>query len=143
MKKKLGIISLFILTSCFPRLEKHGYMFDMSDHELVQDGVTSKDRLFKLMGSPTLLVDSDEEEVWIYYSESVKHFLFFQPKVVERKILALNFDDKSVVKEMRIIDLEDESKDMKFVSKYTKVEDHKSEGFFKSFFGNVGQLKAQ
>ncbi len=118
-------------------------MFDMSDHEMVQDGVTSKDRLFKLMGSPTLIANSDGEEVWIYYSESVKHFLFFHPQIVERKILTLKFDANNTVREMRTIDLEDEVKELNFATNYTEVSDHKGDGLFKSFFGNVGQVKPQ
>lgn len=141
MKNFLQIILLFIATSCASRIEKHGYMFDMSDHEMVRDGVTSKDRLSKLMGSPTLVINFDDE-VWIYYAEDVKHFLFFHPQIVDRKILALRFDKNDVVMEMRVIDLGHEVKGLKFAEHHTQVDNHER-GLFKSFFSNVGQYKPQ
>jgi outer membrane protein assembly factor BamE (lipoprotein component of BamABCDE complex) len=146
MKNFLKIFLLFVmispLTSCVSRLEKHGYMFDMSDYQMVQDGVTSKERVSKLMGSPTLVASFDDDEVWIYYAEDVNHFLFFKPKIVERKILALRFNKSDVVSELRNIGLANEFREMNFATNHTEVDDHQR-GLFKSFFGNIGQIKPQ
>ena len=146
MKNFLKIFFLFTiifpLASCVSRFEKHGYMFELSDYQLVQDGVTSKERVSKLMGSPTFVASFDDDEVWIYYSEDVNHFLFFKPKIVERKIFALRFNQFDVVSELRNIGLENEFKEMDFVSNYTQVDDHE-QGLFKSFFDNIGQIRPQ
>lgn len=142
MKKILEIFFLLILSSCVSRLEKHGYMFDQSDHQLVQEGITSKEKLSQLMGSPTLVANFDDDEVWIYYSEDVDRFLFFRPAIKNRKILALRFDESDIINELRNIDLNDGIKTLKFASNYTPVNDHER-GVFKSFFSNVGQVKPQ
>lgn len=116
-------------------------MFELSDYQLVENGITSKERVIKLLGSPTILASFDDDEVWIYYSENVRHFLFFTPKIVDRKILTLRFKN-DVVSELRNIDLGQESDGMNFATNYTEVNDHDS-GLIKSFFGNVGQVKPQ
>jgi outer membrane protein assembly factor BamE (lipoprotein component of BamABCDE complex) len=139
MKNFLAAFFILILSSCVSRLEKHGYMFDMSDHEMVQEGVTSKDRVLTMMGSPTLVTNFDDE-VWIYYSEDVRHFLFFDPKIVDRKIMVLRFDKNNLVSELKNFGLDDDKKDLKFAENKTPVSDHER-GIFKSFFANVGQIK--
>lgn len=128
-----------LLSSCISRIEKRGYMFDMSDYNLVKEGVTSKERVIKLMGLPTFVSNFDEE-AWIYYSEDVRHLLFFEPKIVERKVLSLHFDQNNIVKDMQIVDLEDDNSKLKFAQNSTPVDDHEN-GWFKSFVGGIGQIR--
>ena len=117
-------------------------MFDLSDHEMLQEGVTSKEKLMKIMGSPTLISDLDDDEAWIYYAEDVNKFLFFRPKIIERNLLVVRFDKIGTVRELKKIDLTQEEKKLDFISQYTAVDSHKV-GFFKSIFSNVGQVKPQ
>lgn len=124
------------------RVEKHGYMFDLSDHDRLQEGVTSKERVLKIMGSPTLVSELDNDETWIYFSENVEHFLFFKPNTEEREVLILSFNEGGVVSNLKKISLSDEDKKMTFATNYTKVDDHETH-LFKSFVGNVGQVKPQ
>jgi outer membrane protein assembly factor BamE (lipoprotein component of BamABCDE complex) len=137
-----GLIFLITLSSCVSRLDKHGYMFDLSDHELVQEGITTKERVIKIMGSPTTISNFDQDSAWIYYSEDVNRFLFFNPKITARNILVVKFNAKETVKELKKISLQNEEKNLEFVSDYTAVDSHKV-GFFKSIFSNVGQIKPQ
>lgn len=137
----LVIIFIFAITSCTSRVDKHGFMFEFSDHQMLQEGVTTKERVLKMMGSPTLVSDFDSQEAWIYFSEDLKRFLFFKPKVVERKILLLRFKDDTI-SNLQIFDLNNESKNLKFAPEFTTVDSHKI-GFFKSIFSNVGQIKPQ
>ena len=139
--KFLIIILAFVTSSCISRVDKHGFMFEFSDHELLQEGVTTKERVLKMMGSPTLVSEFDDQESWIYFSEDIKNFLFFKPKVAQRKILLLRFKDDAI-STLKTFDLSNESKNLKFVSEFTVVDSHKT-GFFKSIFSNVGQIKPQ
>lgn len=141
MKKfLLGILLLMFLSSCVDNSYRLGYLFDLSDYQLVQEGVTSKERVLKIMGSPTLISNLDEDETWIYFSEKVERTLFFIPDIKERTILTLKFDRSETVKSVERFDLSDEKK-MKFLKQHTEVNSNKI-GFFKSIFSNVGQVKA-
>lgn len=143
MKNFCSII-FFILTlsSCIKNPERHGYVFDLSDHQLVQEGVTSKERVLKIMGSPTVISNLDKEDTWIYYSEDFDQVLFFLPKAKERTIMTLKFDKSEIVNSIERFDLSNEDEKMKFAAKYTEVSSNKI-GFFKSIFSNLGQVKAQ
>lgn len=145
LKNFRGIFFVLVLASCVSRVERHGYMFDMSGYDAVQVGVTNKEKLLKLMGSPTLITDFEGDRLqdsrWIYYSEDVKHFLFFRPKIVERKIVVMSFDEADMVNHIKTIDLNDDKAKFKFAQNQTPVGDHQR-GLLKAFFSNVGQVKA-
>ena len=143
MKNFLCYILLRIsLSSCLASSEKHGYMFDLSDHELLQEGVSSKETVIKIMGSPTMISDIAMPESWIYYSEEVEKFLFFLPKIISRNILVITFNNSNSIGNIRRFDLSNNDERLKFTSKYTKVVS-REEGFFKSIFSNIGQVKPQ
>ena len=136
-------ILLIFLNACVSSVEKHGYMFDFSDYQMLQEGVTTKEKTLKIIGSPSLISDLDGSEVWIYYSEDLKHFLFFKPKVVSREVFLVKFDQENIINNLQKLSLSDEEKRIDFASKYTAVQSHEAPGFFKSLFGNVGQIKPQ
>ncbi len=141
---KIFLLSIFLLlvaSSCVSRVDKHGFMFEFSDHEMLQEGVTTRERVLKMMGSPTLISDLDQDEVWIYFSEDLKRFLFFKPKIIERNVLVIRFK-ADTIKELKKLTLKDEAQKLDFVSDYTVVNGHKA-GFLKSIFSNVGQIKPQ
>jgi outer membrane protein assembly factor BamE (lipoprotein component of BamABCDE complex) len=143
MKKNFFYIFLLIaLNACVSRLDKRGYIFDMSDYNLLQEGITSKERLLKIMGSPTLISDLDSDEAWIYYSEDLKRLLFFKPDIISRDVLVVRFNEVGTIRELNRIDLNDEEKQLQFAANFTNVESRKI-GFLKSLFSNVGQIKSQ
>ena len=143
MKKNILIIFLLIaLSSCLSRVEKRGYAFDLSDFQLLQEGVTTKERAIKIMGSPTMVSDFDDSETWIYFAEDLKFLLFFQPEIISRNVMVLRFDEENNLKELRNIDLATEVKNLNFASNYTAVESH-NVSLLKSFFSNVGAIKPQ
>ena len=143
MKKNFFYIFLLIaLNACVSKIDKRGYMFDMSDHNLLQEGITSKERVLKIMGSPTLISDLDSDEAWIYYAEDVKRLLFFKPDIISRDVLVVRFNEVGTIRELSRIDLNDEEKQLQFAANFTNVESRKI-GFLKSLFSNVGQVKSQ
>lgn len=135
------LLLIFAISSCLSRVEKHGYMIDLVDHDLLQKGITTKDRVLRIMGSPTIISEIDEEETWIYFSEDVKKLLFFKPNPVARSIISIKFDDSQTISELENYDISQETK-LAFSSYHTKVESNK-DGFFKSIFSNIGQVRPQ
>jgi len=117
-------------------------MFDLSDHYDLQEGITTKERVLRIMGLPTILFDIDEDEAWIYFAEEVNYFLFFKPKIISRNLLIVKFDEANVIKDLQRLNLSHEKDNFYFASQYTAISEHKT-GFFKSIFSNIGQVKPQ
>jgi len=139
-KNFIYLLLLIALTSCVSRLNKHGYMFDLSDHDQLKEEITTKDVVLRIMGSPTLVADLNDEETWIYFAEDVRSLLFFKPQPIERTILSIKFNNDTI-KELRRYNLSNQAK-LDFASNYTEVNSNKI-GFFSSIFGNIGQVKPQ
>lgn len=141
LKNSFIYLSLIIaLTSCVSRLHKHGYMFDLSDHDQLKEEITTKDVVLRIMGSPTIIADFSNDETWIYFAEDVNSVLFFKPQPLNRTIISIKFDN-DIIRELRHYDLADQS-NLKFATNYTEVSTDQK-GFFKSIFSNIGQVKAQ
>lgn len=134
-------IVILSLSSCISRIDKNGYMFELSEYQSLQEGISSKDTVLKMMGSPTIISNLDDDESWIYYEQDSRSLLFFLPDIVSRNIITINFDNSGTIKKLEKFDLDSEQK-MNFVSNYTKVDSRKT-GFFKSIFSNIGQVKPQ
>lgn len=142
--RKLIIFIFFnlFLISCATTNQRHGFMFEMSDYNLIQDGVSSKEKVFKIMGLPTFTIEDYGLESWIYYSEEVEDFLFFKPKTLSRKILIVEYDDDNIVKSIKNLSLADEDRSISFYKGYTGVESHKINPIF-ALFANVGRISPQ
>ncbi len=135
------LVIVLLSSACNGRITKYGYMFELSDVQMVQKGITSKDRVLRLMGSPTLVLDNLEPEKWIYYEQDVKNFLFFKPKTIAREILVLEFDKNQTVSNIEKYDLSND-KTIHFSRHFTEVKS-KETGFFAGIFSNIGQVKPQ
>ena len=140
MKLFTLILLFFMVSACAFKVDKSGYMFENTDMNIIKKGVTSKNTLLTAFGSPTITSFYNDKEVWIYYSENIKHILFFKPKVIEREALVIKFDNEERVSSIKKIDLEDEDREFFFNQNKTFVESHKS-NFFKSIYENIGSIR--
>ncbi len=141
MKKLILIFILTLITSCLSRVEKHGYMFDLSDYQMLEEGISSQEKTISLMGFPSFSSDLSGKEVWFYYAQEVRYLLFFKPKILSRKIMALEFND-GIVEKINYYDLANENQKLNFATKYTAIDGHEL-GILKGIFGNVGQVRPQ
>ena len=143
MKNFCYLAILILSVSCtISNVENRGFAFEDSDYDLLQEGITNKDMLLRIMGYPSFEINGDEQEAWLYYYEKEKKLLFMKPDVIDRRILLVSFDGTNVISELQHYNLEDENKKITFSNKKTVVPTHEV-GMFKSFISNVGQVKAQ
>jgi outer membrane protein assembly factor BamE (lipoprotein component of BamABCDE complex) len=139
MKFLTFLLVFLIISACSFRVDKSGYMFENSDIDFIKKGVTSKNTILKSLGSPTIMSQIDSKESWIYYSENIKHILFFKPTVINRNILILKFDEENRVNYVKKLDIEDEDKRYFFNQNKTFVEGHKN-NLFKIIYENIGSI---
>lgn len=134
-------INLFLsLGSCSSKIDSKGYIFDSLDFSSIQKNVTSKNTILNNFGSPSFYSDVSNKEYWFYYSNQVKKFLFFQPKIISRDVLILSFNDNNVVDFIKILNIGDQDSKYFFNINKTEVKGHEK-GIFKSIFENIGTIK--
>jgi outer membrane protein assembly factor BamE (lipoprotein component of BamABCDE complex) len=90
-------ISGIAIAGCASSVEQRGNLPTPEKLAEVQPGVTSKDQVVKILGSPSSIsIFSDKS--WYYISRRTGQFAFFDPDVIDQQVYIVNFDDQGVVK---------------------------------------------
>lgn len=105
------------IAACSPRLDTRGYQFDPDTLSQIVPGTHTRDDVSEILGSPssTAVLDS---ETWYYIGNQTETFAFFEPKVTERQVVTIVFDDNGVVSKIDAFGLE-RGRDFDFVERET------------------------
>ena len=100
-KKRIPLLSVLavlpvMLTACAPMTATRGNLLEESRTEQIKEGVSTRDDVFKALGSPTT-VSPFNNNVWYYMGQKTEKRGIFDPDVVEEKIVVVKFDDNQIV----------------------------------------------
>ncbi|MEH6528121.1 MAG: outer membrane protein assembly factor BamE [Sneathiella sp.] len=127
------------LSACSPIETDQGYRVDPEQLAQIETGITNKDGVTQLMGSPSSIATFQTEgDAWYYISSKTEHLAFLPKEVVSRDVIIVKFDINDVVAE-----IEDHGKDqgteVEMVERTTPTGGRKL-GFFEQIFGNLGRF---
>ncbi len=127
------------LTACEPIKSDQGYHFDPEQLAKIEPGVTNKDAVQEIMGSPSSIATFQTEgDAWYYISSKTEHLAFFEKEVRERNIVIVKFDINDVV--ANISDLDKEAgEEIEVVERETPTGGRKL-SLFEQLFGNLGRF---
>lgn len=129
-----------LLAACTPQVAKHGYTPPDDDLLQIVPGVDSRASVEDLIGVPTtsgVLNDSG-----FYYVESLVQAVGpFRPKVVDREVVAIRFDEAGVVTGIERYGLQD-GRIVPLVRRVT-VSGDGDISFIRKLFGNIGGISAE
>ena len=143
MKRLAGLLLAVALVAgvqgCAPVIQNHGYAPDdilLADIQAGQDTKGSVRRKIGRPGTSGLFNDTG----WFYVASTVERYTYHAPKVVDRRVVAIEFDANEVVtavntygmEEGRVIDLQTRTTPT-FGRKLTILQ---------QLLGNLGQLSA-
>ena len=115
-------------------LKHNGNMPEESRISKVSLGQT-KGEVQNILGNPSSITGLSDDH-WIYMSSTQKKIAFLRPEELDRKILALSFDNGKVSK-IEKYDLSD-ANNIKIDTDETPTASAQI-GFFRKYFGGVGQ----
>ncbi|MDA7948299.1 MAG: outer membrane protein assembly factor BamE [Hyphomicrobiaceae bacterium] len=96
--------ALFV-TACAGQVDRHGHLFTDVDLEQIQPGM-SQDQVRLTLGTPDTTGTLDGQ-VFYYISSTRKTLPAGRPKVIDRKVVAVYFDQNQTVKEVGRYGLKD------------------------------------
>ncbi|MBT3989437.1 MAG: outer membrane protein assembly factor BamE [Rhodospirillaceae bacterium] len=132
-----GVVALSV-TACAPRVASRGNLPDPDLLANIEVGQVNKRDVIELIGSPSS-TELFKGESWYYISERTETKAFFEPKVVERKVIIIRFNEKGIVKELKAIGLK-EARDIEMVDRVTPTAGQEMT-ILKQLFGNVGRFE--
>ncbi len=94
----------------------------------------SKQDVMNILGAPSLTTGLSDDH-WIYMASTVKKVAFFRPEELDRKVLAISFDNGQISK-IEKLSLAD-GNNFK-IDTHTTQTTEQEQGFFRKYFGGVG-----
>lgn len=127
------------LSACGPRVYAGGNKPLPSDIAKITPGQQTRSEVQRALGSPSSR-SLYGEEVWFYISATQESMAFFAPEETERNVVAIAFDERGVVKEVRQLGLED-GETVAFSEKATPTAGHNM-SIIEQMVGNIGRFNA-
>lgn len=141
-----GWIRHFILTSmalvavaCSPTVASRGHVTDPEALAALKPGLSTDVDVQNALGSPSTR-GTFRDDVWYYMSERTEAYAFFNPKVIERQIVAVVFDGQGVVDDIVTYN-EVDGRKVEIVSRVTPTAGNELT-LLQQLFGNIGRFES-
>ena len=109
MKSLAGVAAAALLAlslaGCEATVRTHGYTPAPEVLSQIQIGVDTRGSVQRKIGRPAHTGPFDEQG-WYYVSTQVEHYMYHEPKVIDRKVVAVTFDDRDVVASLDVFGME-------------------------------------
>jgi outer membrane protein assembly factor BamE (lipoprotein component of BamABCDE complex) len=94
-----GVALAIMLAGCAVSEDQRGHLPDPDRLAQIQPGVTTKEQVVKILGTPSSSSTFDDD-VWYYISRKTKQIAFFSPTVLDQQVYIVDFDSQGVVKDL-------------------------------------------
>ena len=132
-----ALVALLVLGACAPRMDNHGNIPDQEIIESIRIGQSNREQVSSMLGSPSTRATFGLES-WYYVGARTSKFAFFDPEIVERKVLVIRFDKDGVVQQVERLDKSD-GREVQVVDRKTPTRG-KELTILEQLLGNVGRF---
>ncbi len=132
----IGVLAL-ALGACEQSVRVRGNMPDSEVVSKINAGVHSRTDIASLLGSPST-ISTFQDSKWYYIGQKSTQFAFFEPEVLERKVLVISFDESGHVADTKTYSLED-GKIIDPVDRVTPTEGREI-SIIQQLLGNLGRF---
>lgn len=97
------------LAACSPQVSQHGYTVDEAAVQRIVPGITPREEVARLLGSPSTLA-TFEDNRWYYVTQKQERLSFYQSEITEQSVLTIAFDDRGIVQDVRQVTMDEAMK---------------------------------
>lgn len=127
------------LCGCAATYTNHGFAPQLADLQAIEAGVDTRGSVERRLGQPSA-TGSFDGDVWYYVASRVEHYAFYAPRVVDRTVTAVRFDEAGLVREVARYGLQD-GRVVDLVTATTPTYGRELT-VIQQLFGNVGRVNA-
>ena len=120
----------------FYKVTEHGHQFRANDAQLIKQGMNQEDVRLTL-GTPTIRSKFQNGQAYYYVSSKMRQMAFLNPKEIDRRILAVYFDELEGVKRIANYGLKD-GRIFDFVARTTPAASNNEGNILSQMFKNLG-----
>jgi outer membrane protein assembly factor BamE (lipoprotein component of BamABCDE complex) len=125
-----------VLAACQAEVIRHGHIAQEEDIAQVQVGM-SRDQVFLALGTPDTQTTVGQGAAYYISTTTSRQLTFLEPRVVDRRVLAVYFDNNDRVQQIANYGLKD-GKVFDFIKRETPSYS-RDEGLIRSIFRNIGR----
>lgn len=129
-----------LIAACSSRIDQRGNLPDPDVLANIEVGHVNKQAVQEMLGTPSS-IGLFNGETWYYISQRTEKFAFFEPTVIDRKVIVIKFDDRGVVSEMTQLGLED-SREVEIVARKTPTAGNEL-SLIRQLLGNIGRFEGK
>ena len=85
------------MLACSPVTDVRGNLPLSDAIQSIAEGKQNRDQVVSILGSPSTRALFGKQEIWYYIGKRTETLAFLEPRLVERKILAIKFDHQGMV----------------------------------------------
>lgn len=126
-----------LLSACNATTELRGHVIEEDIFQAVKEGVDNRQSIADTLGTPSAIATFDSD-VWFYISTKQKRVAFMNPELLERTIVAVEFNELGNVNATRRYTIKD-SRLVSFVGRETPTRGRELT-FLEQMFGNFGRF---
>lgn len=139
MKRKSLLVFLatasLALAGCVADINARGNLPPDDKLAQVTPGL-DRDQVIQILGSPSTMA-TFTDHAWYYIGQRTEDYAFYQPKVIERQVVVVRFDDNGLVSEVKRLD-KDDGKSIEMVDRTTPTVG-RDLSLMQQIFGNLGK----
>lgn len=102
----LAVVTALLLGACSPVVRVHGYAPNRDELSLIEPGVDSIFSLEERIGRPATF-GLVEERNWFYVQTTMEQLAYNPPRVTDRTVVAVSFDEDGIVEAVDSFGIED------------------------------------
>lgn len=126
------------LAGCAAEINARGNLPQDDKLTQVTPGLT-RDQVVEILGSPSTLA-TFTDQAWYYIGQRTEDYAFYKPKVIERQIIVVRFDENGLVSDVKRLD-KDDGKPVEMVDRSTPTVGREL-SLMQQIFGNLGRSPA-
>jgi len=132
-----ALAAALALAGCSKTVDQRGNLPTDDKLAEVQTGVSTKDDVTRLLGTPSSTGTFDEK-TWYYISKRTEQFAFLTPELLDQQVVAITFDENGTVTDVKRHGMDDR-REVTPVARTTPAAG-KELSFIEQLIGNVGKF---
>lgn len=137
--RALVLVAALGVGGCAPTYVNHGFAPQIAELDALAAGVDTRGSVLRKLGRPSS-IGAFDSEIWYYVASRTEKFAFYQPKVVDRTVAVVRFDENGLVTQVNRYGLED-GKVVDLVTATTPTYGRELT-VLQQLFSNVGRVSA-
>ena len=144
MKQIAGLVLAAVLggglSGCAPEINNHGYAPDDELLAGITAGQDTRGSVRRKIGRPAT-TGVFTESGWYYVATTVENYMYYEPKVTDRRVVAVRFDVDDMVAGVNVYGLED-GRIIDLQTRTTPTHGRELT-ILQQMFGNLGKLSGE